>query len=163
MGEFEGQHSRAAAGGRLWKIGELAEQTGVAVATIRYYESLGLVEPARRSESGYRYYDAGAKRRLEFVKKAQTLRFSLADIRQILTMRGRKDPACPLVVAMLADKIADLEGQIARLQALKGALEVYRARWQSEDFDDPRSEHLCSLIEKVEVSPENNPTGLSTA
>jgi len=40
----------------ILKIGELAKQTGVAVGTLRYYESLGLLEPALRSSSGYRYY-----------------------------------------------------------------------------------------------------------
>lgn len=62
---------------KLLKIGELAEQADVAVGTIRYYESLGLVEPAHRSESGYRYYVADAIKRVQFIRKAQSLQFSL--------------------------------------------------------------------------------------
>ncbi|AGY58272.1 heavy metal-responsive transcriptional regulator [Gloeobacter kilaueensis] len=153
MGIGVEQKLQEAGGAQLWKIGELAHLSGVAVATIRYYESLGLLEPAQRSRSGYRYYDTSAKRRLEFIKKAQILRFSLAEIRQILSMRGRGDPACPVVVSLLENKITELEEQISRLQSLKGVLATYRDQWRHKDFDDPSSEHLCSLIERVEATP----------
>jgi DNA-binding transcriptional MerR regulator len=72
---------------QLLKMEELAKQTGVAVGTLRYYESLGLLEPALRSSSGYRYYTADAARQVQFIKKAQRLNFSLQEIQQILVSR----------------------------------------------------------------------------
>ena len=60
---------------KLLKIGELAEQTKVAVATIRYYETLGLVEPAHRSESGYRYYTSDPINRVQFIKRLNPYSF----------------------------------------------------------------------------------------
>lgn len=93
---------------KLLKIGELAEQTSVAVGTIRYYESLGLVEPVHRSESGYRYYAIGAVKRVQFIRKAQSLQFSLSEIQQVLGVRGQGDPACFLVRSLLDQKIAEV-------------------------------------------------------
>jgi DNA-binding transcriptional MerR regulator len=54
----------------MLKIGELAKQTGVSVGTLRYYESLGLIEPSQRSESGYRYYADATVHKVQFIKKA---------------------------------------------------------------------------------------------
>lgn len=131
------------------KIGELAVLASVAVATIRYYETLGLLDPTYRGESGYRYYDAEAVRRLQFIKKAQALQFSLSEIQQILGVRRQGDPACGLVQNLLDRKITHLDAQIRLMQSLKTELEDYRVRWIDRPLDDPHSEKLCSLIEEV--------------
>ena len=68
----------------MLKIGDLKERTGVNVSTLRYYENLGLLQPALRSDSGYRYFTDNAVQRVLFIKKAQTLNFSLTEIQQIL-------------------------------------------------------------------------------
>lgn len=140
---------------KLLKIGELAEQADVAVGTIRYYESLGLVEPVRRSESGYRYYANDAVKRVQFIRKAQSLQFSLSEIQQILGVRRQGDPACPLVRDLLNQKIADLEEQLHRMVTLKTELEAYRDRWVDKPLDDPCSQELCSLIEGVAASRQD--------
>lgn len=134
---------------KLLKIGELAEQTGVAVGTIRYYETLGLLVPVQRRESGYRYYDNEAIERLRFIKKAQSLQFSLSEIQQVLGVRSQGDPACPLVRDLLKQKIAHLEEQIYRMKTLKQELEAYQERWADRPLDNPCSKELCSLIQEV--------------
>lgn len=142
---------RGATRNKLLKIGELAEQVGIAVGSIRYYESLGLIQPEHRSESGYRYYSPEAVRRLQFIKKAQCLTFSLHEIQQVLGVRRQGDPACPKVRELLAHKMADLDEQIARLQSLRSELAAYQKRWQDEPYDEPDGEELCSLIEGVVI------------
>lgn len=134
---------------KLLKIGELAEQAGVAVGTIRYYESLGLLEPVHRSESGYRYYATDAVKRVQFIRKAQSLQFSLSEIQQILGVRRQGEPACPLVHNLLSQKIADLEQQLYQITTLKTELETYRDRWTDRPLDDPCNQELCSMIEEV--------------
>jgi DNA-binding transcriptional MerR regulator len=134
---------------KLLKIGELAAQTQVAVATIRYYETLGLLAPTTRADSGYRYYDDEAVQRLQFIKKAQSLQFSLSEIQQILKVRYQGCPACPVVRELLDRKIDHLNEQICLMQSLKGELETYRTRWADRPLDDPDSRELCSLIEEV--------------
>jgi DNA-binding transcriptional MerR regulator len=133
----------------LLKIGELADQTGIAVGTIRYYEGLGLIAPDHRSQSGYRYYTQSAIQRLQFIKKAQLLQFSLTEIQQILSTRHRGDPACPVVKDLLDRKIVELEIQLQRMAILKLELETYRDRWVDRPFDNPQGKELCSLIEEV--------------
>jgi DNA-binding transcriptional MerR regulator len=133
----------------LLKIGELAAQTQVAVATIRYYESLGLLEPTSRGESGYRYYDEESVHQLQFIKKAQSLQFSLLDIQKILGVRHQGNAACPVVRDLLHQKIDHLDEQIRLMQSLKAELEDYQNRWTERPLDDPCSKELCSLIEEV--------------
>jgi DNA-binding transcriptional MerR regulator len=142
----------------LLKIGELAKQTGVAVGTLRYYESLGLLEPALRSSSGYRYYTADGARQVQFIKKAQRLKFSLQEIQQVLGVRRQGSPACPLVRDLLTQKIAHLEEQIYRMTVLKTELETYRESWADRPLDDPCSKELCSLIEEVASTTAANRT-----
>ena len=134
---------------QLLKIGELAKQTGVAVGTLRYYESLGLLEPALRNSSGYRYYTAAAARQVQFIKKAQRLNFSLQEIQQILTSRRQGITACPLVQDLLSRKIDFFEEEIQRMSAFKAELEAYKKLWTNRTSDNPNSEQLCTLIEGV--------------
>jgi DNA-binding transcriptional MerR regulator len=140
------------------KIGELAALANVAVATIRYYETLGLLDPTSRGDSGYRYYDDEAVRQLQFIKKAQALQFSLSEIRQILGVRRQGSPACGLVRGLLDRKITHLDEQIRLMQSLKVELEDYRDRWIDRPLDNPDSEELCSLIEEVSSRHTPNST-----
>ena len=133
----------------LLKIGELAEQADVAVGTVRYYETLMLLEPAHRGENGYRYYALDAVKRLKFIRKAQSLQFSLSEIQQVLGIREQGKAACPIVRDLLNQKITFLEKQIYQMKTLKAELEAYREHWAEQPLDDPDSQELCSLIEQV--------------
>lgn len=86
----------------MLKIGAISKQTGVSVGTLRYYESLKLIQPSQRSENGYRYYDEYVIQRILFIKKAQALQFSLSEIGQILAVHGQGHPTCSKVKALLA-------------------------------------------------------------
>ena len=68
-------------------IGRLAEQAGVPVSTVRYYERRGLLAPEERSPSRYRLYGPAVLRRLRFIRAAQRSGFTLEDIRRILALR----------------------------------------------------------------------------
>jgi DNA-binding transcriptional MerR regulator len=137
----------------LIKIGELAKQVNLAVGTIRYYESLGLIDAKMRSESGYRYYDRSAIEQLQFIKKAQHLNFSLTEIQQLLQLRDKGQAPCSKVRQLLEQKIGKLTEQIEHLAALKTELERYQELWQSRDVDNLTTEKICPLIE--EVKPPN--------
>lgn len=138
---------------KLLRIGELAEQTNVAVATIRYYESLELLAPVKKAENGYRYYDEKAIKQIRFIKQAQSLQFSLSEIQQVLNVRYEGRPTCPLVKDLLDRKIAELEQGIQQAFILKAQLETYRANWITRPLDDPNKGMICSLIEEVDFTP----------
>ncbi len=134
---------------KLLKIGELAKQAHVTVATIRYYESLHLLEPVSKAENGYRFYDDEAVTRLQFIKQAQTLQFSLAEIQQVFDVRKQGEPVCTLVKTLIDGKISRLEQEIQQATACKIMLETYRTSWAARPLDNPSDVKVCSLIEEV--------------
>ena len=75
-------------------IGKLAHSVGVSSDTLRYYEQEGLIEPAGKSPAGYRLYDQDSARRFRFIKQAQQCGFTLAEIRELLVLRGRDAARC---------------------------------------------------------------------
>ena len=148
---------------KMLKIGELAKQTGVSVGTLRYYESLGLIEPSQRSESGYRYYAETAIQIIQFIKKAQTLQFSLIEIKQVLTICEQGNPACLAVKSLLNEKIYQVDIQIQHLHEFKSELEQYRERWAERSLDQPNSSKLCSLIDEVSASSSSSDSTKTTS
>lgn len=104
------------------KISELAQSTGVTADTLRYYEKQGLLNAPRRQGNGYRSYSAADAQRVRFVRSAQTLGFSLAQIREILPeldqgRMGRAD-----IEARLNAKIAEIDARFAELRRLRQEL-----------------------------------------
>ena len=133
----------------MLKIGDLKEKTGVTVSTLRYYESLGLLQPALRSDSGYRYFNDNAVQRVLFIKKAQTLNFSLTEIQQILNTHERGTAVCSIVKDLIDRKISHLDTEIQKLLESKQRLDSHRERWSNYPDDLPNSESVCTLIEEL--------------
>ena|ERR1700723_1234775 len=106
-------------------IGKAAKFAGVSVDTIRFYQKLGLIKSATRSAGGYRLFDGEQIGDLKFVRNAQDLGFSLAEVKELLALR-QKHHACSGVQSMLKRKLGDVGEKIkslARLEAeLAGAL-----------------------------------------
>ena len=133
----------------MLKIGDLKQRTGVNVSTLRYYESLGLLQPALRSDSGYRYFNDNAVQRVLFIKKAQTLNFSLTEIQEIFNSHNRGTAVCSIVKDLIARKISHLDIEIQKLLESKQRLESHRERWSTYTEDLPNSESVCTLIEEL--------------
>ena len=103
-------------------IGKLAERAGISTDTLRYYEKMGLIKAARRSESGYRMYGEEAKRILQFIKGAKTLNFTLEEIRQLLTLNRSDKATCAEVLKHTTGKISEAEQKIRELKEVKKIL-----------------------------------------
>lgn len=103
-------------------IGQLAKRIGVNVQTIRYYERLKLLEPSARRLSGYRLYSQEEKRRLQFIKNAQTLGFTLREIAELLAFRVTSTVRCGEVREKARAKLVQVESKVDDLQALARAL-----------------------------------------
>lgn len=104
------------------RIGELAKQVGVTPDTIRYYEREGLLPPPERTPSGYRDYEQGVLDDLRFIKKAQALGLKLRDVREVLEISSGGKPPCKHVRATVSARLAEVEGRLRELRALRATL-----------------------------------------
>ncbi len=109
-------------------IGRVAGVVGVAATTLRFYEREGILAPSGRTAKGYRLYDDGAVRRLEFIRAAQAVGFTLDDIRSLLQVDG--ESSCQDVQRLIEHRLADVDRKLADLttvrETLAGALDRCR-------------------------------------
>jgi len=103
-------------------IGRLARKAGVTVDTLRFYERQGIIARPRRLLSGYRNYSDEAIDRLQFVKDAKGLGFSLREIRELLSMGVRSTHECGPLTRKAETKLTEMTTEIARLQRLQRTL-----------------------------------------
>lgn len=104
--------------------GRLARKAGVGAETLRYYERLGLIRPERRTKSNYRLYGPDAERRLTFIRRAQSLGFSLDGIRELLSLHDRADVGAYEVKAIAERRIREIETRIEDLRSMRQGLET---------------------------------------
>ena len=111
-------------------IGKLADEGGVGVETVRFYQRKGLIEtPARNG--GIRHYGKEDLRRLRFIRKAQGAGFSLAEIRELIGLDASQDHQRARELAR--ERIAALEERIRELQQARDSLQQLAAECEAED------------------------------
>lgn len=107
----------------MW-ISEAAEQAGVNVQTLRYYERRGLLPKPPRRGSGYREFPDDAVRVVRFIKRAQDLGFSLGEVEQLLRLRRHSGRNRDRIRAVAEEKIRQIERKIAELERMRRALKA---------------------------------------
>jgi DNA-binding transcriptional MerR regulator len=103
-------------------VSGLAARAGVSPDAVRYYERLGLLPRPPRSAAGYRRYDKGAVQRLRFVKGAQRVGLRLREIGELLEVMDRGQCPCGHTEALLRERLAEADAQLARLAVVRGEL-----------------------------------------
>ena len=103
-------------------IGELAKACGVGVETIRYYERRGLIPDPRPGKKGYREFSHDDARRVQFIKQAQGLGFTLKEITELLALRVSSNTTCDDVRELAEVKLEDIEEKLRTLRSFKRAL-----------------------------------------
>lgn len=122
-----------------YAIGQLASAAGVGIDTVRYYERSGLLKPATRSNSGYRKYGTGELDRLNFIRRAQHLGFSLNEISELLAISSRGDVAAMYQAA--ESRLNDIDKRIAELTRMREALAQLMTSCPRDG-----SEHDCPIL-----------------
>ncbi|MBN9241195.1 MAG: heavy metal-responsive transcriptional regulator [Mesorhizobium sp.] len=137
----------------MLKIGKLAALVEVSIDTLRYYEREGLIEPVDRSESGYRVYDKESARRIHFIKQAQHCGFTLAEIRELLVLRGREKACCGDIRSRAIEKKLQIEHKIRVMRAMSKALDQLIA----ECADETQPVKECTIIAALERATVSTP------
>lgn len=102
--------------------GQLAQRAQINLETVRFYEQEGLLAPASRTASGYRKFEESAVDRLEFVRRAKALGFSLGEIRDLLIIQDEHTDTCVEVRDLLRAKLATVREKMIELKELEGQL-----------------------------------------
>lgn len=130
-------------------IGQLAQVAGVKSDTVRFYERVGLLGKPDRAANGYRVYTEGALKRIQFIRKAQSLGFSLEEIRRILTLHRQGGKPCRRVIAIAEATLSETEIKLKELTAFRDNLAKNLKRWNSRPTRKAGAE-FCELIESSE-------------
>jgi len=138
------------------KIGEIARRAGVGVETLRFYERSGLLDRPARTDGGYRLYDAETLKTLEFIKRAQSLGFTLEEIKRIIAESRARQRPCAEVRETVRRRLAELDQQMTQIRRYRNALAATLKQWDEKGFADG---DFCGLIESADLSamkPERN-------
>ena len=103
-------------------IGKLAKTCEVKIDTVRYYERKGLILPIERTESGYRVYSQESIKRLRFIRKSQSLGFTLEEIKELLELSEMPETDCADIREKASVKIKEVEKRISDLLDIKASL-----------------------------------------
>ena len=124
-------------------IGQAATQSGLPVKTLRYYEEIGLVTPARNEGNDYRDYSVMDVEHLRFLQRARAVGFSLEVCRELLELYRDKNRRCSQVKRLVLEKIEQVEIQLQELRALKAILTDMANGCAGDDSTD------CTIIEAL--------------
>lgn len=131
-------------------IGKLAALAKTSTDTLRYYEHQGLIEPAGRTESGYRVYDNDSTRRIRFIKQAQHCGFTLTEIRDLLVLRSRSAACCGDVRRSAIEKKLQLEHKIKAMKSMSKALD----RLIADCANEAQPIEECTILAALEQSTD---------
>ncbi|MEO0373164.1 MAG: heavy metal-responsive transcriptional regulator [Cyanobacteria bacterium P01_A01_bin.17] len=127
------------------RIGELHRVSRVPIRTIRYYEKLGLIQVAQRTEGGFRLFRPEVADRLAFIKRTQRLGFSLEEIRHILDIHDQGELPCAEVRQRLQVKIAEIDQRIVQLQLLR--TELMSLASEPPELKEISDDIICPILQ----------------
>ena len=136
------------------QIGQLASTGGVTTKTIRYYESIGLLDAPARTASGYRTYGPAAIERLDFIKQAQASGLALSEIKSILEIKDAGGQTCQHTTDLLRRHLDDLDVKIIELQEARVELGAMFKRASALDQADCTDANRCQVI--TEAAPSGS-------
>lgn len=135
---------------RRWlRIGEVSRRSGVGIEALRFYEKQGLLRHATRTQSGYRLYREEVLERLEFIKRAQLLGFSLAEIAHIIKEKESGINPCAEVREIVRSRLRELDERMKEMRRYRKELAAALQDW---DAAREKEGEVCGLIEGTRIS-----------
>jgi MerR family transcriptional regulator, copper efflux regulator len=137
---------------RSLNIGEVAKASGIGIEALRFYERSGLLGRPGRTQSGYRFYDEEVLTRLDFIKRAQILGFSLQEIKQIIADKQAGRSPCQEVRRIVRHRLDELDEKMREMRRYRKELGAAFAKWEETGELDG---HVCGLIEDTDIAHSN--------
>lgn len=125
-----------ARGRGLLNIGEAAAASGVSAKSIRHYEQIGLIPPANRTFANYRLYSQKDVHTLRFIRSARALGFPIAKIGELLSLWQDQQRSSADVKELALQHVAELDGQIRELEAMRDTLATLARSCHGDDRPD---------------------------
>lgn len=138
-------------------IGQLAKRVGLRTSALRYYEEQGLLAPIGRTESGYRLYTPEAEHTLRFIRRAQQLGFSLADIRILLESQQDGGLSDETAIRIAQERYLELERRVTRLLVLQHELELFLRDMATSPADVPPAPLFDRFLDHICTDPSSQP------
>lgn len=140
-------------------IGAVARRAGVNLQTIRFYERKRIIPRSARSASGYRLFGPDDVRRIQFIRQAQSLGFSLREIRDLIGIQADPRADCAEIRAKADAKVAEIDAKIRTLTAMKNTLTRLAGRCPSKGPVEGCPIWDCLNTEPLEPGANEKPTG----
>ena len=130
------------------KIGEVSQISGIGIEALRFYERSGILGKPARTASGYRLYYADVLDRLAFIKKSQTLGFSLDEIRRIITESKMGECPCKEVREIVRRRLTELDERLREMRRYRKELAATLFVWDEQVTAEG---DICGLIEGTQM------------
>jgi MerR family transcriptional regulator, copper efflux regulator len=141
---FRSAHANTDEHHRMLKIGEVSKLSGLGIEALRFYEKSGLLDKPARTNSGYRMYPSSVLERIEFIKRAQVLGFSLDEIKRVIDDARSGQSPCDEVREIVRRRLKELDERMREMRLYRNELENLLKEW---DKVGRAPGHICGLIE----------------
>lgn len=133
-------------------IGALAERTGCTVPTIRYYEEIGLIPPARRRPSGHRVYRSDAEALLTFIRQCRDFGFPIEQVRELVSLSNSQERDCFETLEIAKTHLAAVRAKMAELRALDRSLSRFVRSCTETCAGGPAAQ--CTIVKDMATPPQ---------
>ncbi len=130
-------------------VSELSKSAQATPDAIRHYVRIGLLTPKRHPENGYKLFTSNDTKRVNFIRQAKGLGFTLHDIQKILTHSKMGQSPCPTVRDIIQQRIDENKIRLTELIALQERMIKALETWKSMPDGEPDGDAVCHLIESL--------------
>ncbi len=135
----------------MMTVSQLSSKGEVLPHVVRYYSRIGLLNPSRHPENGYKMFSSRDLMRLRFIRQAKRLGFTLDEINQILETSERQLSPCQQVREILITRIRENSEKIQELLRLQTRMDQALSKWNKMADQIPEGDSICHLVESIDA------------
>ncbi len=145
--------------GRFLTVIDLARSAAVPDHVVRFYARTGLIRATRQAANGYRQFVPFDVKRIRFIRAAQSLGFTLVEIREVMRRSRQHKTPCPLVREIIQRRLVENRERLQYVSALQDRIQHASEQWRAIPDEIPDGNTICALIEAVADETPAAPAG----